>query len=152
MIMHVLKRTALVPYSDKQMFELVNNIEDYPQFLPWCHTSRIISRTEKEVIAELEIRWKGIHKSFTTRNILYPNERMDIVLVTGPLAHLDASWRFVPLDEKACKIALDMEFDFTHSFMDLLFQPIFQHIANTFVDAFCNRAKELYGKDRLNHD
>lgn len=145
--MHVLKRNALVPYSAEKMFNLVNDIESYPAFLPWCHASRIISRTDDEVVAELEIMWKGIHKSFTTRNCLHPNERIEITLVTGPLAHLDGIWFFNALDKNACKISLDMEFEFTRSFVDLIFQPIFQHITNTFVDAFCNRAKDLYGKN-----
>lgn len=145
--MHTLKRNALVPYSQRQMFELVNTIEDYPRFLPWCHSSRIISRTESEVVAELDINWKGIHKSFTTRNRLMPYGQIEIDLVNGPLQRLDAVWEFIVLDESACKITLDMEFEFTGHFFDRLFQPIFQHIGNTFVDAFCKRAVELYGKE-----
>lgn len=144
--MHVLKRSALVPYSAQKMFELVNNIGDYPKFLPWCSSSKILSESNDEVVAELEIHWKGIRKSFTTRNCLHPYERVEITLVTGPLAHLDGVWTFIALEENASKIMLDMEFEFTRSFVDKLFQPIFQHITNTFVEAFCNRAKELYGK------
>ncbi len=143
--MHHLKRNAIVPYSQRQMFELVNNIEEYPRFLPWCRGSQIISRTEKEIVATLDIYWKGIHKSFTTRNILYPDERMAIQLVNGPLQRLDGIWHFIPLNERACKITLDLEFEFVGSIVDKLFQPVFQHIANTLVDAFCKRAAELYG-------
>lgn len=145
--MHTLKRNALVPYTQRQMFELVNSIEDYPRFLPWCQNSRIISRTETEVVAELNINWKGIHKSFTTKNHMTPYNRIEIELVNGPLHRLDAVWEFIPLDQHACKITLDMEFEFTGHFFDRLFQPIFQHIGNTFVDAFCKRAAELYGKE-----
>lgn len=145
--MNTLKRSALVPYSSRQMFELVNSIEDYPRFLPWCSSSRIISRTEKEVIAELEINWKGIHKSFTTRNILHPYDRMQMELVTGPLKKLDGIWQFQVLNENASKVMLDMEFEFAGSFIDRLFEPVFQHIANTLVDAFCKRAVELYGTE-----
>ncbi|VVC76380.1 Persistence and stress-resistance toxin PasT [Aquicella siphonis] len=144
--MHTLKRNALVPYSARQMFELVNLIEDYPRFLPWCHSSQIISRTEDEVIASLDINWKGIHKSFTTRNRLNPFERIEISLVNGPLHRLDGVWEFYALDEFACKIDLDLEFEFTGHFIDKLFQPVFQHIANTLVEAFCKRAHELYGE------
>jgi ribosome-associated toxin RatA of RatAB toxin-antitoxin module len=145
--MHTLKRNALVPHSAQQMFELVNAIEDYPRFLPWCHSSRIISRTEMEVVAELDINWKGIHKSFTTRNRLAPYEQITISLVNGPLHRLDGVWSFQVLDEHACKIMLDLEFEFTGHFIDRLFQPVFQHIANTLVDAFCKRAAELYGQN-----
>jgi ribosome-associated toxin RatA of RatAB toxin-antitoxin module len=144
--MHTLKRNALVPYSARQMFELVNAIEEYPRFLPWCHNSQIISRTESEIIASLDVNWKGIHKSFTTRNVLSPCNRVEISLVNGPLHRLDGVWEFQALDEFACKIMLDLEFEFTGHFIDKLFQPVFQHIANTLVDAFCKRAIELYGQ------
>lgn len=127
------------------MFELVNNIEDYPRFLPWCSASKVISRTDKEVVAELEINWKGIHKTFTTRNSLHPYDRMDINLVNGPLKHMEGIWDFKVLNESACKVFLDLEFEFAGGFIDKLFQPVFQHIANTLVDAFCKRAAELYG-------
>lgn len=129
------------------MYELVNNIEEYPRFLPWCHSSKILKRDEKEVIATLEIAWKGIHKTFTTTNKLYPYEQMDIILVKGPLQHLEGIWNFEVLDEKASKVLLDLEFAFAGGFIDKLFQPVFQHIANTLVDAFCKRAVELYGKE-----
>lgn len=143
--MHTLKKNAIVPYSAQQMFALVNGIEDYPRFLPWCHSSKILSRTENEVIASLEVNWKGIHKSFTTKNLLKYPESIDIDLVNGPFQHLEGIWNFIPLEAQACKVMLDMEFEFTGSVFDRLFQPVFQHIANTFVDAFCKRAVELYG-------
>jgi ribosome-associated toxin RatA of RatAB toxin-antitoxin module len=145
--MHTLKRNAIVPYTQHQMFALVNGIEDYPRFLPWCSSSEIISRTPDEVVATLNIHWKGIHKHFTTRNKLKPYHEIKIELVNGPLQHLDGIWHFYALDEHACKIALDLEFEFTGRFIDKLFQPIFQHIANTLVDAFCKRAAELYGNE-----
>lgn len=143
--MNTLKRSAIVPYSARQMFELVNAIEDYPRFLPWCHRSHVLSRTDTEVIAELEIQWKGVHKSFSTKNTLTPYESIDIDLVNGPLKHLEGIWHFNALDEDACKILLDLEFEFAGGFIDRLFQPVFQHIANNLVDAFSKRAIELYG-------
>jgi ribosome-associated toxin RatA of RatAB toxin-antitoxin module len=146
--MNTLKRSALVSYSTRQMFELVDNIQDYPRFLPWCHHSEVVSRTETEVVAELEVVWKGIHKSFSTRNRLYPYEKVEITLVHGPLQHLEGLWQFQPLDDHASKVLLDLEFDFAGGFFDRLFQPVFQHIANTLVDAFCKRAVELYGTDQ----
>lgn len=144
--MNTLKRSALVPHSAQQMYELVNSIEDYPRFLPWCHRSHVVSKTEQEVVAELEINWKGVHKSFTTRNLLQPYTRMEIDLVNGPLKRLDGIWQFQALDEKACKVILDLEFEFAGGFIDRLFQPVFEHIASTLVDAFCQRAAELYGQ------
>lgn len=145
--MNVLKRNAMVAYSQRQMFELVNNIADYPRFLPWCGKSEIISQSETEIVAMLEINWKGIHKSFTTKNILHPYGHMEISLVNGPLKHLQGNWHFIALDEHMCNVSLDLEFEFSGSFIDVLFQPVFQHIANTLVDAFCKRAGEVYGHD-----
>jgi ribosome-associated toxin RatA of RatAB toxin-antitoxin module len=145
--MNTLKRSALVSYSARQMFELVNAIEDYPRFLPWCHSSEIISRTDKEVVARLEVVWKGMHKSFSTRNLLHPYDKIELNLVEGPLQHLEGIWQFQALDEQASKVLLDLEFNFAGGFIDRLFQPVFQHIANTLVDAFCKRAVDLYGAD-----
>ncbi len=85
--MTIIKRSALVAYSQRQMFDLVKNVEDYPRFLPWCQNSHIVSSDEKHVEATLEIAWSGIHKSFTTRDYLYPFERIDITLVQGPFKH-----------------------------------------------------------------
>jgi ribosome-associated toxin RatA of RatAB toxin-antitoxin module len=144
--MNTIKRNALVPYSARQMFELVNNIEDYPRFLPWCHSSEVVSCNDKEVVASLEIAWKGIHKSFTTHNDLTPFKSIKISLVKGPLRHLDGLWKFHNLgDDEGCKITLDLEFELAGHFFDRVFEPIFNHIANSLVDAFCKRAVEVYG-------
>jgi ribosome-associated toxin RatA of RatAB toxin-antitoxin module len=143
--MTIIQRSALVAYSTRQMFELVNNIEDYPRFLPWCHTSQVISRTPTMVEASLDIVWKGIHKSFTTQNHLHPNEKIEITLVKGPLRLLEGRWAFTSLSGEACKVGLELEFELTGNLMDIMFQPIFNHIGNSMVDAFCKRAIEVYG-------
>lgn len=145
--MHTLKRNAIVPYTQRQMFELVNDVAEYPRFLPWCHSSEIISRTEDEIVARLEANWSGIHKHFTTRNRLFSYNRMEMTLTDGPLKRLSGVWEFIALSDEACKITLDMEFEFTGAFIDRLFQPVFQHISTTFVEAFCKRAVELYGNE-----
>lgn len=143
--MNTLKRSAVVPYTARQMFELVNNIEDYPRFLPWCGKSKILTRTDEEVVAELDISWKGMSKSFSTRNLLFPHHAMEISLVTGPMKHMKGKWEFIAVSEAACKVKLDLEFEFAGGFFDMLFQPVFQSIANSLVDAFCKRAVDLYG-------
>jgi len=146
--MNTIKRHALVPYSARQMFELVNSIEDYPRFLPWCHSSKIINSSESEVVASLEITWKGIHKSFTTHNALHhPFKSIKISLVKGPLRHLEGIWQFIPLGEEGCKVTLDLEFEFTGNLIDRFFEPVFNHIANSLVEAFCQRAGEIYGDE-----
>ncbi len=144
--MTIIKRSALVSYSVRQMFELVNIIEDYPHFLPWCGASHIIHRTDTEVEATLDIAWKGMHKSFTTHNTLHPYDHMEIQLINGPFKRLEGRWSFSDLNGQACKVSLDLEFEFAGGVMDILFQPIFNHIANSLVDAFCKRAVEVYGQ------
>lgn len=143
--MTIIKRSALVAYSQRQMFELVKNVQDYPRFLPWCQSSHIISSDEKHVEATLDIAWSGIHKSFTTRDYLYPFERIDITLVQGPFKHLEGRWGFHALGEHGCKVNMELEFELTGNIFDKVFQPIFNHIANSLVDAFCKRAAEIYG-------
>lgn len=145
--MTVIKRNALVSYSARQMFELVNHIEDYPRFLPWCRQAQILHQDEKVIEASLEIAWSGIHKSFTTRNHLTPFEKIEMKLVTGPFRHLDGTWQFIQLGDQGCKVCLDLEFELTGNIVDRVFQPIFNHIANSLVDAFCKRAVEIYGND-----
>jgi ribosome-associated toxin RatA of RatAB toxin-antitoxin module len=144
--MTIIKRSALVSYSARQMFELVNNIEDYPRFLPWCGASRVLASTPEKVEAEIDIVWKGMRKSFTTRNFLHLYDHMEIQLVSGPFRHLEGRWMFTGLNEHGCKISLDMEFEFAGNALDRLFQPIFNYIANSLVEAFCKRAAEIYGE------
>lgn len=143
--MTTIKRNALVPYTQRQMFELVNNIEEYPRFLPWCRESHIVSRTEEEVEATLDITWSGIHKNFTTRNRLHPFEQIELTLVKGPFKHLGGKWTFTALGEHGCKVEMELEFEFGAGLMDRMFHPIFNHIANSLVEAFCKRAVEVYG-------
>jgi len=144
--MTVIKRSALVPYTARQMFELVNGIEEYPRFLPWCSKTEILKKTDEEIEAAIEITWKGIHKTFTTRNHLHLYDHMEIRLVSGPFHSLEGKWAFINLDDKACKVCLDLEIEFRGGLVDKLFQPIFNHIANSLVEAFCKRAVEIYGQ------
>jgi ribosome-associated toxin RatA of RatAB toxin-antitoxin module len=141
----IIQRSALVPYTQRQMFELVNSTEEYPRFLPWCSASRVVHQSETEVEAALDISWSGMHKSFTTRNHLHPYDRIEIVLVTGPFKYLAGRWTFISIGDHGCKVGLDLQVEFLTGFIDKLFQPIFNHIANSLVDAFCKRAVEIYG-------
>jgi len=143
--MTTIQRSALVSFTARQMFELVNSIEDYPRFLPWCSKSEIISQSEEHIEATVTVAWSGIHKSFTTRNQLHPYDSIEITLVSGPFHRLAGRWHFVALGEEGCKVNLDLEFEFTGHWMDMLFQPVFHHIANSLVDVFCKRAVEIYG-------
>jgi len=140
-----INRSAILPFTCEQMFTLVNRIEEYPRFLPWCHEAIILSQDEKHIEASLELVWSGIHKKFTTRNILFPHERIDITLVHGPFRHLEGIWTFTPLGKDGCKIDLALEFELIGHMLDRVFQPIFNRIANSLVELFSERAVEVYG-------
>ncbi|MAZ77436.1 MAG: ubiquinone-binding protein [Legionellaceae bacterium] len=143
--MTTLHRTALVPYQPKQMFALVNQIEHYPEFLPWCHGTTVTSRTESEVIATIEVAAKGIHKQFTTRNVLQPDSRMEMHLVEGPFREFLATWQFEPIGDAGCKVMLDMSFEFSNKIMSMLLGTVFNRAVNSMIEAFTKRAAEVYG-------
>jgi len=142
--MRKVNRSALVPYSAAEMFALVDNIEAYAEFLPWCASAKVHVRTGDLVEATLDIRRAGIHKSFKTRNQLRTNERIDISLVSGPFRHLAGGWRFQALEDRACKVSLQLEFDFEHAIASLFFGRVFAEISNSLVDAFTRRANDVY--------
>lgn len=144
--MAIINRSALVRYSASQMFALVDDIEAYPEFLPWCKNATVLSRDEDEVRATLELSRAGIHKSFTTCNRLQKGKMIEIRLIEGPFQHLEGFWRFETLSEEACKISLDMEFEFSSRILELTLGPIFGQITNSLVDAFCERAVNRYGR------
>ncbi|WP_020559996.1 type II toxin-antitoxin system RatA family toxin [Thiofilum flexile] len=141
-----ISRSALVPYSSEQMYRLVNNINDYPLFLPWCSRAEEHERSEHAVKASVEIAKGAMNKSFTTRNSLVPNRSIEMSLVDGPFKHLHGFWRFDALDEAACKVSFDLEFEFSNKLVAFAIGSIFNQVANTLVDSFVKRAHELYGK------
>jgi len=138
-------RSALVPYSAAQMFALVSDIAAYPQFLPWCSGARIMSADEDVVVAEIDIAYGGVHKSFTTRNLLQKDKMMELRLEHGPFSHLHGYWRFDALDAQASKVTLNLEFTVANRMMGLVLTPVFSNIANQLVDSFHHRAKTVYG-------
>jgi ribosome-associated toxin RatA of RatAB toxin-antitoxin module len=143
--MTLVQKSALVKYSARQMFDLVNDIEAYPQFLPWCSGSRIIKREDDVVEAELMISKGGFKKSFSTRNTIDMGGRITVSLLNGPFSHLDGVWNFMPLREDASKISLDLEFEMSGVLANLAFGAVFNQICNTMVASFTSRAKEVYG-------
>ena len=143
--MTTIHRHALTPHSAEQMYALVDDIESYPEFLLWCRSASIISRDSDVVTAKLELAKGSVHKEFTTRNRLMPGKMIEMKLVEGPFHHLEGFWRFDALSEDACKVILDLEFDFSNKMVGLVVGPVFNQVANTLVDAFCKRASDLYG-------
>jgi ribosome-associated toxin RatA of RatAB toxin-antitoxin module len=128
------------------MFALVNDISAYSQFLPWCRTSTIIEESDDELRATIEIAHGSLHKSFTTKNRMQQNKMIEMRLEQGPFKHLEGFWRFDVLGERACKVSLDLDFEFSNRLMGMAMGPIFSQIANSLVDAFSKRAVEVYGK------
>ncbi len=143
--MYTVTRSALVSHSARDMFNLVNDVNSYSDFLPWCGGSEELSRSDTEVIATVIISYHGIRKSFTTRNQLIGHEKIALSLIDGPFSELSGSWEFMELEQGACKIALNLQFDFSSKIVGKVVGPIFSSIANSMVDSFCKRADELYG-------
>ncbi len=127
------------------MFELVNNIDDYSQFLNWCDSSSILNQSEDQITASVEINKGGIKQAFSTLNTLTPYESISMELIDGPFDELTGEWRFEPLGENAAKIHLNLQFKFKSMLIDIALSPVFKNIANSQLDSFVARAKYIYG-------
>ncbi|MBW5407153.1 type II toxin-antitoxin system RatA family toxin [Morganella morganii] len=139
-----ISRSALVPFSVEQMYNLVNDVRAYPEFLPGCVGSRIISHDRDEMTASVDVSKAGISKTFVTRNQLTSNEHIRMQLVEGPFRKLMGGWSFIPLSQDACKVELNLDFEFTNKLVELAFGRIFKELAGNMVMAFTKRAKEVY--------
>ncbi len=127
------------------MYALVANVEDYPQFLPWCGGVEVHERTDDKLVASLSIQYHGVRQSFTTSNENTPPTVIKMTLVDGPFKSLDGLWTFKPLRVDACKIDLDLRYEFSNILLEQLIGPVFGLIANSMVDSFCQRAETVYG-------
>ncbi len=143
-----LHRSALVLHSAQQMYDLVNDLETYPEFLPWCQGAEILLTEGDELEAALVVAKGGIRQRFTTRNRLEAGRSIQMQLLDGPFSRLQGRWSFQPLAETACKVCFELEFEFSSRLLAMTVGPIFNHAANTMVDAFCQRAKEIYGRSK----
>ena len=137
-------KTVLVEHTPAQMFVLVDGVEHYAEFLPWCGGGEVKQRDERTTLATIHIDYLGIRQNFTTENTKEYPKRMDLRLVQGPFAHLQGHWHFIPLGEVACKIEFALEYSFASRAMEAVLTPVFSYIANTFVDAFVKRAEQVY--------
>jgi ribosome-associated toxin RatA of RatAB toxin-antitoxin module len=143
--MAVVKKNVLVSFSAEQMFALVEKVEDYPLFLPWCGGVSVAERSDTQLKATLSINYHGIKQSFTTQNLNSPPHRMEMHLVDGPFKQLQGCWTFTALRADACKIEFDLRYEFSSKLLEHLIGPVFSKITNSFVDAFCERAEQVYG-------
>jgi ribosome-associated toxin RatA of RatAB toxin-antitoxin module len=145
--MALVEKTVLIEQSADRMFGLVDRCEDYPTFLPWCSETEVKYRDEHKTVATLHINYHSVKSSFTTQNDKVHPTSMSIRLVDGPFRRLEGSWRFKPLAENACKIEFQLHYEFSSKLFEKVIGPVFNHIANTFVDAFVRRAAQVYGAD-----
>lgn len=143
--MREVRRQALVPHSAEEMFDLVNDVDAYPEFLPWCSDASVREEGEGWRVASISIAKGGVGKTFTTRNTLERPERLTLELVEGPFRHLTGVWTFDSLGDDACKVSVHLRFEFSSGLMNMVFGPVFNQISETMLDAFVRRAKVLYG-------
>lgn len=142
--MPTVNQRALVAYSAKQMYDLVNDYERYSEFVPGCVAGRTLTREAQSLTAELVISKAGISQRFTTRNQMQPYHSIKMQLVEGPFKFLQGEWRFEELDEQSSIISLDLSFEFSNPVIAFAFGQIFTHLTGKMVDAFKQRAKEVY--------
>jgi ribosome-associated toxin RatA of RatAB toxin-antitoxin module len=143
--MAVVHKTVFVGYSAEQMFALVDNVEDYPKFLPWCGGVNVKQREENRLLATLSINYHGVKQSFTTENVNTPPNSMVMRLIEGPFKLLNGTWSFKALRPDACKIEFELQYEFSSRLLEQIIGPVFNMIANSFVDSFCKRAEAVYG-------
>ena len=144
------KKSVLLWYSPREMYDLVTGVEQYPQFLPWCDRADVLERHEAGVTARLGLAYMGVRHAFTTRNDHVPGESVTVQLVDGPFSLLDGTWLFHALgrpgsEAEACKIEFDLRYAFSSVALEAVVSPVFDKIASTFVDSFVKRAEAVYG-------
>ncbi len=144
--MPLVQKSALVPHSAAEMFALVDDIERYPQFLPWCGGTRVLSRDALTTVATIDINYLGIRQSFTTANLKQGSKSMQITLREGPFKELEGAWHFAPLGRDGCKVSLRLDYAFANAVLDAAVGPVFGMIANTMIERFVERAAALYGE------
>ena len=150
--MKQVKKSVLLSYSAPEMYALVTDIPAYPQFLPWCEKAEVLSQDSSGMTARLHLAYGGLRHAFTTRNKHVPDRSVDVTLVDGPFSVLEGAWRFVPIvlpgaeAAPACKIEFDMHYAFSSRPLELVLSPVFDKVANTFVDAFVKRAGQVHGE------
>lgn len=142
--MHKIEKTVLVPYSCEQMFALVSDVAKYPDFLPWCGGSSVHSSDDQGMQASVVISFAGIKQTFTTDNKHDYPHNIQVNLVKGPFSALTGNWQFQALGADACKVIYTMQYEFSSRALETIIGPVFNRIANSFIDSFTKRAQEIY--------
>jgi len=138
-------KSAVVPYSAEAMYALVNDIDAYPEFLPWCRDTAVRNRSDTHLQATLTLEAGKIRQSFTTENTMQPGRMIEMRLLEGPFKYLTGCWRFEPLSPRACNVRLDIQFEFKNKVLKLALNKVFKHILVSLVDSFIERAREIHG-------
>jgi len=145
------KKSVLLWYSPHEMYTLVTGVDDYPRFLPWCERAEVLERSDAGMTARLHLAYGGVRHAFTTRNVHVADRLVEVNLVDGPFTLLEGSWRFVPLaapgddEQQACKIEFELRYAFSRGALEAVLSPVFDRVANTFVDSFVRRAEQVHG-------
>lgn len=144
------KKSVLLWYTPAEMYRLVTDVPAYPQFLPWCERGEVLERREDGVTAKVHLHYAGVRHAFTTRNTHQPDRQVLMRLVDGPFSMLEGSWDFLPVGPanepvKACKVEFDLRYAFSSRPLELVLSPVFDRVANTFVESFVKRAEQVYG-------
>ena len=143
--MAVVEKSVLIERSAMQMFDLVDGVEDYPKFLPWCGGTDLLERNESITSARIHINYHGLKAHFSTENAKEYPHKMTLKLREGPFRHLDGLWRFTPLGDAACKVEFRLHYEFSSKLLEKALGPVFSHIASTFIESFVKRAQQIYG-------
>lgn len=142
--MAIIEKTVLVLHTPEQMFHLVDDVLRYPEFLPWCAKTEVLSREGNDLVASLHIDYLRVKQKFTTHNKNTPHARIDMFLVEGPFTHLNGVWQFLPLGDAGCKILFHLEYSFNSKLLEKVIGPVFNRIMTTLTDAFIAEANRLY--------
>ena len=143
------KKSVLLWYSAREMYELVTAVASYPGFLPWCEKAEVMDQDEQGMTARLQLKYAGLHHAFTTRNRHQTDRSVVMSLVDGPFSALDGTWQFLPIGAAgsvACRVEFDLRYAFSSRALESVLSPVFDRVANTFVDSFVQRARQVYGE------
>jgi ribosome-associated toxin RatA of RatAB toxin-antitoxin module len=144
--MAIVQKSLLIQHSAQRMYDLVTDVEKYPDFLPWCGGVEVFQNTPELMEAKININFKGVKQYFHTKNIQKAPTHIDMTFVSGPFKKFEGGWIFTPLAEDACKIEFSLKYEFSNFVLDKLIGPVFHVIASTFVNSFVKRANDLYGE------
>ncbi|MDU0810836.1 MAG: type II toxin-antitoxin system RatA family toxin [Burkholderia sp.] len=143
-----IKKIVLIHHSIEQMFDLVSNVNDYPNFLPWCSSVEILDQEDMSIEVKININFKGIKHNFATRNTLQYPTQIDMKFVNGPFRKFSGNWCFTPISHNSCKITFFLHYEFLNFLLEKIFGTVFSHIINTLVESFIKRADQQYGKEK----